>query len=191
MKDFQDMMDEFKTLIEKHGADRVNSDVMTQLRALGYFQAPASTKYHGCYDGGLLEHSLAVANALQCLTDNMNLTWQRPDSPVIIGLFHDLCKADQYMPIAPQIETLSNGKNIVKKYEYRNTPIKGHAEKSIMLLSTMMTLTEEELFCIRYHMGSFSDSAEERSAYSDAIHRWPNVLFTHTADMIASQILGT
>ena len=33
--------------------------------------------------------------------------------------------------------------------------LKGHGDKSIMLLSQFMTLTEEEIMCIRYHMGAY------------------------------------
>ena len=50
-------------------------------------------------------------------------------------------------------------------------------------------LTEEEKLCIRYHMGAFVDQ-KEWSYYSRDVNICPNVLFTHTADMIASQING-
>ena len=149
------------------------------LEAIGFFTAPASTKYHGAYSGGLYDHSKAVAEALMDLTKKLNLPWQNPTSPLIVGMFHDLCKADQY-------QLRSDG-----TYEFRkDTLFTGHGEKSVMLLSTIMQLTEEEAACIRYHMGAFSDNAEERSAYSRACRYYPQVLYTHTADMIASQVRG-
>ena len=64
----------------------------------------------------------------------------------------------------------------------------GHGSKSILVLSPHIMLTEEESFCIRYHMGAFTDKDEWRF-YSEAVHLYPNVLWTHTADMVASQIL--
>ena len=152
---------------------------LAPLRDMGFFTAPASTKYHGAYAGGLYDHSKAVATALCDLSYDCNVVWQRESSPVIIGMFHDLCKTDQYV-------LKGDG-----TYEYRNnTLFSGHGEKSVMLLSTLMQLTEEEVACIRYHMGSFSDDPNERSAYSRAVHYYPQVLYTHTADMIASQIRG-
>lgn len=34
----------------------------TQLMAMGFFTAPASTKYHGNYEGGLFDHSFTVTS---------------------------------------------------------------------------------------------------------------------------------
>ena len=58
----------------------------------GFFIAPASTKYHGNYAGGLFDHSMNVAEVLADLTEKLSLHWERPESPWIIGFFHDLCK---------------------------------------------------------------------------------------------------
>jgi hypothetical protein len=52
-----------------------------------------------------------------------------------------------------------------------------------------MKLTPEEVMCIRWHMGAF-DEKENWQYYSRAVNKYPNVLWTHTADMIASQIMG-
>lgn len=49
-------------------------------------------------------------------------------------------------------------------------------------------LTDEELYCIRWHMGAFDDT-ENWKYYSGAIEKYPNVLYTHTADMVAAKIL--
>ena len=56
-----------------------------------------------------------------------------------------------------------------------------------MLLATLGKLTEEEVACIRYHMGAFTDK-ELWNDYTAAVRKYPNVLWTHTADMIASHI---
>lgn len=42
------------------GTPVVSDDMMEYLTAYGFFTAPASTKYHGNYEGGLLEHSYMV-----------------------------------------------------------------------------------------------------------------------------------
>jgi hypothetical protein len=75
-------------------------------------------------------------------------------------------------------------------WDYNPEPfIKGHGDKSVMMLSTMLQLTEEEMFCIRFHMGAFTDSSEWKF-YTNAVHKFPNVLWTHQADMIAAHCLG-
>lgn len=143
----------------------------------GFLLAPASTKYHGHYTGGLFDHSVAVMNALVDLTDRISLKWQRPESPYLVGFFHDLCKADSYY-------TEDEGRTF---YHDDDTLLRGHGDKSVMLLSTLTQLTGEEVACIRYHMGAFTDK-EEWGDYTRAIHQYPNVLWTHTADMIATHI---
>lgn len=147
------------------------------LKENGFFTAPASTKYHGNHPGGLFEHSWNVADVLKDFTTRGIIGWERLESPWIVGFFHDICKYDQYK------------QNADGGYEYNNdTLYKGHGDKSLMILSSLITLTEEEATCIRYHMGAFTVK-EEWGDYTNAIHKYPNVLFTHTADMVAAHIL--
>lgn len=70
-----------------------------------------------------------------------------------------------------------------------NTLLKGHGDKSVMLLSQFYKLTEEEVLCIRYHMGAFTDKSEWND-YTRAVNLYPNVLWTHQADMLASHVEG-
>lgn len=63
---------------------------------MGFFDAPASINHHGAYSGALFDHSLAVTGALLDYTDKMGLTWSDARSPYIVGMFHDLCKCDNY-----------------------------------------------------------------------------------------------
>lgn len=55
----------------------------TQLMAMGFFTAPASTKYHGNYEGGLFDHSFTVTSSLLSLTKRMGLNWKRKASPTL------------------------------------------------------------------------------------------------------------
>ena len=165
----------------------------------GFFDAPASTKYHGAYEGGLYEHSRAVFNRLAILTDDNNLKWQRPESPFIIGMFHDLCKYDNYKKVFGTEVELQPGVKFsdanIAHYEYNtNTLLKGHATKSIILLSQFMTLTEEEMLCIRYHMGAYGNEEEQKvewAGFDAAIRKTKGlVLWAHHADMLASKVDG-
>lgn len=150
----------------------------------GYFTAPASAKYHGVKQGGLFEHSVLMTGALAKYTEALDLTWERKSSPYIIGLFHDLCKIDQYKELHEMYEVIEEG----CRYKYSDDQlIKGHGDKSVMLLSQFMTLTLEEILCIRYHMGAYE--TEEWPEFDRAIKRYSKVLYTHTADMYASKVL--
>ena len=76
-----------------------NEDLTEFLMNEGFFDAPASTKYHGVYSGGLFDHSAMVYVELKKLTEKLGLKWKRPESVFIIGMFHDLCKYDQYIEV--------------------------------------------------------------------------------------------
>lgn len=151
------------------------------LDELGFFTAPASTKYHGAYEGGLFDHSLETAKALVELTKKLGLKWKNSSSPYIVGLYHDLCKCDNYVI---DIET--------GKYIYNpDIIIPGHGEKSVIMLQRFINdLTDEEIACIRWHMGAYETDTKMWNYYGKAIEKYPNVLYTHTADMIASKIVG-
>ena len=147
-----------------------------------FYVAPAAIKHHGNNPEGLLKHSIEVAYHLQGLTDKLGLQWEREISPILVGMLHDICKCDNWKIIG-----FSNGQH---EYAYDNeTLYAGHGDKSLMILSSHILLTDEEAACIRYHMGAFTDK-EEWAYYSRAVKEYPNVLFTHTADMLASQVGG-
>lgn len=161
------------------GAPVFSEKILGELLNHNFFTAPASRRFHGSYGGGLFDHSFNVAVQLTLLTQRLDLKWKSPVSPFIVGIFHDLCKVDQYVY---DLDTNSYSWN-------EDTLIKGHGIKSLVYAQRLCQLTEEEEACILYHMGAFTD-AKEWGDYSNAIMKYPNVLFTHTADMIADKILG-
>ena len=168
-----------------------NAGLMLWLRETGFFTAPASTKYHGAYDGGLYDHSRMVFRRLRELTERNGLVWQRRESPFIVGFFHDLCKIDQYRKVSGDAPAEDGQKRMIPgpgyHYEFNaNTLLKGHGSKSAMLAGRFIDLTEEELLCIRYHMGPYE--REEWNEFDRAIKKYETVLWTHTADMLASKV---
>jgi 23S rRNA maturation-related 3'-5' exoribonuclease YhaM len=170
-----------KTLLKNVMTPIIGDQFVKWLEDNGFLTAPASTKYHGNYEGGLFDHSFATMNILVDLSIKNELKWQRPASPFIIGMLHDLCKIDNYIPV----------KSEEAPYKYNTeTDLKGHGDKSVMMLASHIQLTEEEVMCIRYHMGAFTDK-EEWNDYTRAVRKYPNVLWTHQADMLSSHVLGT
>ena len=178
MTEFKDRVNhltEFQSVI---GFEMFDRSAYSRLVWMGFLEAPASTRFHGNYEGGLFDHSYTVAKALVDMTEKLGLCWERPESPWIVGMFHDLCKLDAY-----EIKNVDP-----PEYDHVDTILKGHGEKSVMIASTLLRLTEEEVYCIRFHMGAFNH--EEMREYSRAVEKYPNVLWTHTADMVASKIEG-
>ena len=159
------------------------------LDEIGYFDCPAAKSHHGAERGGLVKHSIAVAKELVNLTDKLGLEWERAESPLLIGLLHDICKCYNY-----KWEYNENGE--ISNIDYDDRVEGGHGSKSALLLASHIQLTHEELMCIRYHillnhilLSAFTDKSEWKY-YSSSIHDYPNILYTHTADMIASQVRG-
>lgn len=137
---------------------------------------PASRNHHGNYEGGLMEHSVNAATVLCGLSDELGCPWSNERSPIVVGLFHDLCKIDLY-------ESTEDG------YIYAANAAPGHGSKSVEIAKSFIPdLTLEEELSIRWHMGAFDDRNNWR-LYTDAIHQYPAVLLTHTADMIASHVI--
>ena len=167
------------------------SDFIRTLYDIGFFTAPASSKYHGAYEGGLFDHSTFVTDTLVYLTEKLGLKWERPESPYIVGMFHDLCKCDMYYhPVDPEYTGLCGEQFLSKDWAVRKDSLLcGHGDKSVMLLANILPLTNEEMACIRYHMGAFTDKSEW-NYYTNAVSKYPNVLWTHTADMYASHVEG-
>lgn len=194
-------LDDFLNLMKlPDGTPLLPIDMLDWLVNKGFFNVPASTKYHGAHEGGLYQHSASVMKFLVQLTKDNDLHWQDERSPYIVGMFHDLCKIDQYIPrwgVKEELDVAPLNKasptiftNTIVGYDYNpDTLLKGHGEKSVMLLSQFYRLTEEEICCIRYHMGAFTPT-EEWNDYTRAIHAYPNVLWTHHADMLASHVAG-
>lgn len=175
----QERIEKFRKLFSAVYPAEVHERLCDELDSMHFFDAPASTKYHGNYGGGLFDHSYEVTTALLKLTDQLNLHWQRPESPYLVGMLHDLCKADQY-----QYDGFSR-----EWTHKKNLVLNGHGDKSVILAQTLVDLTDEEILCIRWHMGAYDDK-ENWNNLGAAIEQYPNVLYSHTADMIASRVIG-
>lgn len=171
------------------GAGSIAMSCVDTLVDWGFFNMPASTRYHGTNEGDLFEHSHTVAHLLSEMTEKIGLVWQNPRSPILIGFFHDLCKCDSYRRsvVGQTVDGLPVVDN--SSWERRKDQILlGHGDKSVMLASTLCKLTEEEMLCIRYHMGAYQ--TDDWDGYDRAICKYQTVLWTHHADMLASKVMG-
>lgn len=175
-------------------------NVISNLERLGFFTAPASTKFHLSIPGGLMLHSWNVCNTALMLRDQMilmkpELQEKLPiDSVIIASLLHDVCKSDIYK------ETLLNRKNDqgfwekVPGYEAdcSNFPM-GHGEKSVIMLITMgLKLTKDEMLAIRWHMTAWElafQSFEQKANLQAARTIAPLCAIVQSADGLSSALL--
>jgi hypothetical protein len=178
--------------IKRDGVEKLVNWLETET---DFFTAPASTNFHGNYEGGLLEHSMnvlhfALHNFNFIVKNNPELEYLR-ESVVICSLFHDVCKSNFY--VKEKKWTKEDG----KWKEYFGWSVKdefplGHGEKSIFLISKYIELTNPEAMAIRWHMGatelSVNISGSSQSfSYNQAINH-PLVRLIHCADMLTLTI---
>lgn len=173
--------------ITREGADKLLDFL---LNGSDFFTAPASTRYHGAYEGGLVEHSL---NVYDCLADMVARLKERygieytDESIAIAGLLHDICKVNFYKTSYRNVKDETGRWQSVPYYTIEDTLPYGHGEKSAYIVSAYMRLTRDEAFAIRYHMG-FSGT-EDPGNVGRALEMFPLAYATCCADMEAAFLL--
>ena len=127
-----------------------------------WLNSPASTKFHLCKEGGLLEHSCNVAETMLKLKNTLSpeLT---DESCVIVAILHDLGKVG--MPGNPQY-LVNQPTERQKQYGYpASTPYSFNTNltylsvpvRSLYLALPYIALTEDETQAIIYHDGQYVD----------------------------------
>ncbi len=177
-------------LVKRNGIEKIIAYLKTP--NCDFFTAPASTRFHGSYEGGLTEHSL---NVYYCLKDYL----ERPrvkelykltvsdESIAIVSLLHDFCKINIYKQGFRNVKDEKGVWQKVPTYEFSDNFPYGHGEKSVYMINNFMKLTHEEAFAIRFHMG-FS-STEETRLVGEAFSKYPLAFALSTADMEATYFL--
>lgn len=176
---------EFKKIVNDELGERIPAAFMAWLEEeTDFFTAPASTKYHGSYQGGLLLHSMTVykrlINIVNQETGGTDFS-ERRGSVAMTALFHDLCKVNQYKE--------ARDKSGKRYYTFIQDALPlGHSEKSLYLLTDHgIKLTDEEALAIRWHMGAYDTAVKGGCRdYAAALKKTPLVLALHEADMRAT-----
>ena len=186
----EEVIEIYRENIRREGADKLLEYLMSP--SSDFFTAPASTRYHGAYEGGLVEHSL---NVYECLCDYLARERVQElygietseETVAIVSLLHDICKMNFYKKSFRNVKDENGVWNKVPTYEIDDRLPYGHGEKSVYIVSGFMRLTREEAFAIRYHMG-FSGNEEARDV-GKAFEMFPLAFALSTADMEASYFL--
>lgn len=147
-----------------------------------WLTSPASTKYHLCKEGGLIEHSVNVAETMLKIRKALAPEISE-ESCIIVSLLHDLGKVG--MPGNPQY-MIKESTEKQQKYGYKpDAPYRFNKDltylsvpvRSLYLASRYIDLTEEEVQAIVYHDGQYVE--DNRSV---ATHEEPLTLLLQYAD---------
>ncbi|WP_270751258.1 HD domain-containing protein [Pseudoruminococcus massiliensis] len=175
--------EEFLHIYNEYVKRQGSQEFLDWLLKTDFFTAPASTKYHGACEGGLLLHSLNVYKTLR--ERYFEEGKDSEESFAICALLHDLCKAQFYKVSTRNVKNDVTGQwEKVPYYTVEDAFPYGHGEKSVFLIERFMRLKTSEAMAIRWHMGGFDDSARGGSfAISLAYEKYPLAVKLHLADL--------
>lgn len=175
--------EDFKNLVEQNIKRDGIQEFMAWLETTDFYTAPASTVFHSNVEGGLVDHSVNVYN---WLSNSHCKDKYSAETLAIVGLFHDICKANTTVVSIKNVKNEQTGQwEKQPYYKIENQYPFGHGEKSVYLLMKYMKLTDEEALAIDWHMGGFDQRA---SGYdlSGAMNQSMLVTEVHIADLRAT-----
>lgn len=190
MTEREEFISIFTENIKREGADKLLDFLDNKS---DFFTAPASTRYHNAFEGGLLRHSLNVYKCLVAYLErgrvkDMYKLEASAETAAIVALLHDLCKVNIYRVSYRNSKNDKTGQwEKVPYYEIHDNLPYGHGEKSVYMISGFMRLTREEAMAIRWHMG-FSGT-EDKNTIGRALEKYPLAFALSVADMEASYFL--
>jgi hypothetical protein len=174
----------YRQYIHRPGAEAL----LDYLLESDFFTAPASTRYHGGYAGGLCQHSIDVYQYAK------KLSFLMPSAPseeslAVAALFHDVCKVNLYK-VDKRNQKIDGVWREVPVYVIEEKfQFGGHGFKSVFLVQQFMKLTTEEAAAINCHMGFSDGSATTVRDVSSAYQQFPLAWLTHVADEAATFLL--
>lgn len=184
-------IEEFESLMSKIKRPGIEK-LIDFIKISDFYSAPASTRFHGSYEGGLLSHSLNVYKSLSKKKEH-NPVWNETlsnipeESIIIVSLLHDICKT-YYYTTEMRNKKVNGVWEQVPFYTVDDKIPYGHGEKSVMMIEEYIKLTPHERYAIRWHMGAYSGS-QDWGTLGIAFERFPLSLALHEADMEATHIL--
>lgn len=181
----------YRQYIHREGAE----ELLQWMEQSDFFTAPASARYHSCYAGGLCQHSINVFECLWAYIKRkrvqeiyqLNTEDYSDESLAIVGLLHDLCKANVYKPGFRNVKDENGQWQRVPNYTFEDGVPYGHGEKSVFLINRFMKLTDMESFAIRFHMGFSGD--EDNRLVGQALSLYPLAFAVSVADSEATYFL--
>lgn len=187
MADIETMAADFRERLRASGRDGVD-ELLLWLKDTDFFTAPASTRFHGAREGGLLEHSLAVHSELVGLNDHYR-TEIDPASIAVCALLHDVCKVGCYKADTRNVKDERGVWHRVPCYRFEEDyPFGGHGSKSVYLVQHFIDLSPDEASAINCHMGQFD--ATTYSNPSPVYEANPLAWLLHVADEAATYMSG-
>lgn len=192
-------------------------NLITWLSKSDFFIAPASTKFHAAYDGGLCQHSLNVYNNLVKLvndfaydvsynyvkrvnengeevTDTIEVhTPKYTENDIkIVALLHDISKANYYEKYNRNVKNeVTNKWEQVTEYRTRDISQRfiygNHETNSEFMVHAFIPLTVEQSVAILNHHGGVAFDSSQVDV-SPIYNKYNLAVLLHLADMLACYV---
>lgn len=186
------------------------------LEASDFFTAPATTRYHGSYDGGLCAHSLCVYDNLVKLSNMFALIpekkWEvdeegkyipesahvvmqsiySEDTLKIVALMHDIGKANHFTTFMRNVKNEDTGKwEQRKEFKIREAGERfiygNHEQNSEFIAHSFFPLSVEESSAILNHLGGMGPDSSQ-NIIPTIYTKYSLALLLHMADLVACYI---
>ena len=183
-----DFIQIFNTYIKREGSEKL----LAFLESSDFFTAPASTRYHCAFEGGLVSHSVNVYKRLLFNIENeFGANWEdhySHETVALCSLLHDLCKVSYYKKDYRNVK--ENGQWVKKEVYVKEEDLPyGHGEKSVYILQSFIKLTREEAVAINFHMGGFDSRVKGGDgSISEAYDKFPLAIMLHVSDIEATYL---
>lgn len=196
---------EFISLISSITRDSFKKELfLDRMENSDFYYAPASTKYHNNFKGGLVDHCLNVYYRLINLVKLCGLDDKiSNESCIIVALMHDLSKRNFYNITIKNKKVYSeSGKRDDKdgngRYDWVSVPgytvidsderfiFGGHEQQAEFMARQFIDLTPDESIAILIHMGPGGYDSNTNLNFAELYRRYPLSMLLHQADMIAT-----
>lgn len=186
-KQIFEQWEQFKTLLKSTKRNGIEN-IINWLDETDFKFAPASTKYHNDYRGGLLQHSLNVYYCMYDFNFLLEFFGLTQDTIIITSLLHDVCKVEFYETTTRNVKNENGDWVKVPYYTVNEKRAWGHAQKSVIELQKHgLQLTDVEITMILNHMG-FSET-ENIHRVSLSFSQCPQSIVLYYADLMATYLL--
>lgn len=188
MSEKEEFIEIFRQNIKRDGAEAL----LDYLIGSDFFEAPASSRFHSNFEGGLCHHSINVYKRFkQNIIKEYGQDYNQKisdESIAICGLLHDVCKINFYKTDYKNVKV--DGQWIQKPYFAIDDKLPyGHGEKSVYIINGFLRLSREEAMIINWHMGGFDTRVQGGSySLSDAFYGYPTALIFHLSDLEATYL---
>lgn len=207
----QQNKDRFLALVKSITRPGVDMErLVQQLENSDFFEAPASTKYHYAFAGGLCAHCLNVYDTLVDLVedfyplttlDGTVLEAPSEDSIKIVSLFHDFDKMNKYTKYFRNEKVYSatgTKYDEMGKFDWVSVPgykhkednevftLGSHGANSVYMTETFVPLSAEEHCAILNHSSVYDNpKLNVTGIYS----KYKLACLLHTADLLSTYVI--